>query len=196
MSKFIVFNEDGTINTRLIEGTQNIPAEAVLVDDDLWARTITETDGIWKLIDGQVVKTTPDKVLPTYELLAAQVDAAADQARLSVVVDPVRVVEYDYAAKAAKEFADAGYPEDQVPAMVKAWAIGGRTAQEAADSILAENAAYIGALEQLRTTRLAAKQGIKDLLTAKKYDKAQALADSTCAAIKQAVEGVGNAPQS
>lgn len=124
--------------------------------------------------------------------LCQQIDSAADNARRAVAGDPLRAVEYDRAAGEAKAFADAGYPADAVPRTVAAWAINGRTAQQAADSILAEAAAYTEALYVIRETRLAAKEQIRTLMAAGEVEQAQQLAEQTIAAIEAAVAGIGN----
>ncbi|QIB09060.1 phage tail protein (plasmid) [Pseudomonas fluorescens] len=134
----------------------------------------------------------PPVVLPSCPELCAQVDDAADMARKAVAGDPLRAVEYQRAADEAQAFKDAGYPDDAVPPMVAAWAISGRTAQQAANSILGEAAAYNNALVCIRTTRLGAKEQIRALMTDEKQEEAQALADATVAAILKAVEGIGN----
>lgn len=125
--------------------------------------------------------------------LLESVDASADAARARVAGDPLRAVEYDRARIEAQAFADAGYPADAVPRTVAAWAINGRTAQQAADSILVEAAAYTEALYVIRETRLAAKEQIRTLMAAGKVEQAQQLAEQTIAAIEAAVAGVGNA---
>jgi len=134
---------------------------------------------------------------PSHEALLDQlltsVDASADSARARVAGDPLRAVEYDRARIEAQAFADAGYPADAVPRTVAAWAINGRTAQQAADSILAEAAAYTEALYVIRETRLAAKEQIRSLMAAGEVEQAQQLAEQTIAAIEAAVAGVGNA---
>ena len=127
----------------------------------------------------------------TPEALCQRIDTAADAARRAVAGDPLRAVEYDRARLAAEQFAAAGY-EGEVPAMVAAWAINGRTPQQAADSILAEAAAYTNALELLRTTRLAAKEQVRALMAANQVEQAQQLTDQTIAAIEAAVAGIGN----
>jgi hypothetical protein len=125
--------------------------------------------------------------------LCQQIDATADTARARVAGDPLRAVEYDRARIEAQAFADAGYPGDAVPRTVAAWAINGRTAQQAADSILAEAAAYTEALYVIRETRLAAKEQIRSLMAVDEVEQAQQLAEQTIAAIEAAVAGVGNA---
>ncbi|WP_256662590.1 hypothetical protein [Stutzerimonas degradans] len=102
-------------------------------------------------------------------------------------------MEYDRARIEAQAFADAGYPADAVPRTVAAWAIYDRTAEQAAESILAEAAAYTEALYVIRETRLAAKEQIRMLMDAGEVEQAQQLAEQTIAAIEAAVAGVGNA---
>lgn len=123
--------------------------------------------------------------------LCQRIDTAADLARRAVAGDPLRAVEYDRARLQAEQFAAAGY-EGDAPPMVAAWAINGRTPQQAADSILAEAAAYTNALELLRTKRLAAKEQIRTLMAADQVEQAQQLTDQTIAAIEAAVAGIGN----
>ena len=137
--------------------------------------------------------TAPAVPTPDAEELCARIDTAADAARSRVAGDPLRAVEYDRARIEAQAFADAGYPAETVPRTVAAWAINGRTAQQAADSILAEAAAYTEALYVIRETRLAAKEQIRALMAAGEVEQAQQLAEQTIAAIEAAVAGVGNA---
>ena len=82
--------------------------------------------------------------------------------------------------------------QGDVPAMVAAWAINGRTAQQAADDILREAAQYNGALVQLRTVRLQAKELIRAAMAEGNVEQAQQLTDQTIAAIEAAVVGIGN----
>jgi hypothetical protein len=142
--------------------------------------------------NGAPVLIDPPAAAPSCPELCAKVDEAADRAREKVAGDPLRAVEYQRAADEAQAFKDAGYPAESVPPMVAAWAISERTAQQAADNILAEAAAYNGALVWLRTTRLAAKEQIRAFMEAEQPEAAQALTTATVAAIQEAVSGVGN----
>ena len=57
MTKFILF-ANGVLAARYdlaIHG-ENIPDEAMAVDDEVFFQTISETDGQWALVDGQIVK--------------------------------------------------------------------------------------------------------------------------------------------
>ena len=76
MSKFILFT-NGILAARYdvaIHG-ENIPEDAVPVDEALFFQTINEQDGIWKLVDGDIVKLPFPA--PTPEQLQAQTNADA-----------------------------------------------------------------------------------------------------------------------
>lgn len=141
--------------------------------------------------DGYPTLVEPGQPAPTAEVLSRVIDRAADSARRAVAGDPLRAVEYDRAASEAQAFAAAGY-QGEVPPMVAAWAINGRTAQQATDDILREAAQYNGALVQLRTTRLQAKELIRQAMANGDVEQAQEIAAETIAAIEAAVAGIGN----
>lgn len=128
---------------------------------------------------------------PSMAALCARIDATADRARHTVAGDPLRAVEYDRARIEAEQFAAAGY-QGTVPPMVAAWAINGRTPQQAADSILAEAAQYTNALVYLRTVRLNAKELIRNAMAAGNIEQAEDIAAETIASIEAAVAGIGN----
>lgn len=132
--------------------------------------------------------------VPTEIELCNAIDTAADTARRAVAGDPLRAVEYDRAASEAAAFKAAGYPADAVPRTVAAWAINGRSAQQAADSILAEAAQYTEALYFLRETRLQAKDLVRQAMDAGNVEQAQDIAAETIASIQAAVAGIGNNP--
>lgn len=123
------------------------------------------------------------------------IDQAADTARRTVAGDPLRAEEYKTAATEAQAFKDAGYPANAVPRTVAAWAIGGRTAQQAADSILTEAAQYNEALYLLRETRLQAKELVRQAMAAGNVELAQDIAAETIISIQAAVAGIGNAKE-
>lgn len=128
---------------------------------------------------------------PSSAALCDLIDAAADAARKAVAGDPLRAVEYERAALEAQAFADAGYQGD-VPPMVAAWAINGRTPQQAADNILGEAAQYQAALVQIRALRLQAKELIRTHCAAGENALAKTIAEETVASIQSAVAGIGN----
>lgn len=121
---------------------------------------------------------------------AEQIDETADNARVAVVGNSLRVVEYQLAEQEALAFQAAGF-EGDVPATVQAWAdAADLSPQAAAESILAEASAWKGALYAIRAARLKGKQAA---LKAASHDDAEAIADAAIAAINASVVGVGNA---
>lgn len=179
-----------------LEGRHTVmPADAVPIDDARYESVIANPlSGKIRSHDavGLPILVDPPPYIPTADELCSRIDTAADAARSRVAGDPLRAVEYDRARTEAQAFADAGYPAEAVPRTVAAWAINGRTAQQAADSILAEAAAYTEALYVIRETRLAAKEQIRLLMDAGEVEQAQQLAEQTIAAIEAAVAGIGN----
>ena len=121
---------------------------------------------------------------------AQQVDETADSARIAVVGNSLRVLEYQLAEQEAKAFQAAEFA-GEVPASVQAWAdAAGLSAQEAAEGILAKAAAWKTALYAVRAARLAGKQAA---LKAANHDEAEAVADAAIAKINASVVGLGNA---
>lgn len=125
--------------------------------------------------------------MPTLADLCARIDEYADQARQAVSGDPLRAVEYERAAAEALAFKNNGYPADAVPRSVAAWAIMGRTAQDAADDILTEAAQYAERLYLIRERRLEAKESIRHKLAAGAADEARQIADEVISNIQSAV---------
>lgn len=177
-----------------IHGDQ-MPADAVAISEALYLAVIASpAAGKVRSHDaaGLPILIDPLPVIPTADELCAKIDATADSARRAVAGDPLRAVEYERSAAEAKAFKDAGYPAEAVPRTVSAWAINGRTAQQAADSILAEAAAYTEALYQIREARLGAKELVRGAMAAGQVEQAQDIAAETIAAIEAAVAGIGN----
>lgn len=137
-----------------------------------------------------VEKSLSDAELVNY--LCAIVDSTADTARLAVAGDPLRAIEYQRAASEAQEFKDAGYPPENIPRTVAAWAVGDRGPQEAADDILAEATAYSSALYAIRETRLLAKEQIRASVAAGDRQPAVQFTQNVRDAIINIVAGVGN----
>lgn len=69
--KYAVFDESSTLETCLIEGIHDIPANAVKLSDSLFLRVTQETDGVWRLVDGKVVKSPLPAINPDYEKVVA-----------------------------------------------------------------------------------------------------------------------------
>lgn len=180
--------------TTYLQGIHLIPAGAVEITEARYLEVIANpSPGKIRSHDasGLPILIDPPAYVPTFDELCQRIDAAADAARRAVAGDPLRAVEYDRAASEAQAFASAGY-QGEVPPMVAAWAINGRTAQQAADDILREAAQYNGALVQLRATRLQAKELIRQAMDNGNVEQAQDIAAETIASIEAAVAGIGN----
>ena len=170
--------EQHTALGNLPEGLTTLPRPSV---DHSWSGNAWTFDATLQAANRQALTVS----------LCQSVDTAADTARRAVAGDPLRAVEYADAATEAKAFAAANY-QGNVPPMVAAWAIGGRTAHQAADDILREAAQYNAALVQLRTVRLNAKELIRTAMAAGQVEHAQDIAAETIASIEAAVAGIGN----
>lgn len=122
--------------------------------------------------------------------LLGRIDRSADAARLAVAGDPLRAAEYQIAEAEAKTYQAAGY-SGECPPSVKSWAEAKNwTSKQAADNILAEAAAWNGALYWIRDTRLKAKESVRNALTA---EAAAAIANSAIDGINAKVANLGNA---
>lgn len=173
-----------------------LPADAVSVSAADYAALMAAEASGKKIVTGpggSPVLVERQSPAVSTESLCNSIDAAADAARRAVAGDPLRAVEYDRAASEAQAFAAAGYQADAVPRTVAAWAIGGRTPQQAADSILVEAAQYTEALYQIREARLQAKELVRQAMSAGNVAQAQDIAAQTIASIQAAVAGIGNA---
>lgn len=69
--KFVAFNADGTLGSRLIQGVHAIPEGATAIDEAMWYRVTQEVDGVWRLVGGELVKQPFPEVLPDYAQLVA-----------------------------------------------------------------------------------------------------------------------------
>lgn len=144
---------------RVIHGG-NIPADAVeITSEEHAALLVGQSEG--KIIsadaDGKPVLVTPAG--PTLEesivALVKQIDADVDAIYQSVI--GYRATEYAEAESQAKTFKEAHYV-GEVPVCVQGWADAkAKSAQWAADDILATSAAWRTAQAYIRTQRLAAK---------------------------------------
>ena len=83
MSKFILFT-NGVLSARYDSSINSIiPAEAIEVDEALFFQTINETDGIWSLVDDEVVKLPFP--LPSQEELFLNASESVRQALQSTI---------------------------------------------------------------------------------------------------------------
>lgn len=151
-----------------------------------------QTQNINVVFNGQQMIGFSFEALPiaAARLVACQqIDQAADAARIAVLGDPLRALEYQVAAEEATAFAQAEYTGEAPPA-VQAWMdAAGLEPQAAADSILAQAAACKAAFYKIRAARLKGKQGV---LKAPAHQAAEALTDTAIAEIQASIQGVGN----
>ncbi|CDZ93576.1 hypothetical protein [Pseudomonas saudiphocaensis] len=177
---------------------QSTPSDAVPISSEDYVRLLEGQAQGFEISSnerGFPTLIAPASYAPTADGLCIIIDAAADTARVRVVGEPLRAVEYARAAAEAAEFKGNGYPIENVPRCVAAWAISGRTAKEAADSILAEAAAFTEALYKIREIRLGAKEGVRQALAGNDTMKAKDITSEAVSTIQLAVYGVGNTKQ-
>ncbi|MGU9807359.1 UNVERIFIED_CONTAM: DUF4376 domain-containing protein [Pseudomonas sp. CM11] len=70
--KYALFNDDGELSGRFDSHVNHsIPSDAIELSEELWLSTIRETDGIWCLVDGTVVKRPLPVIPPDYTAIVA-----------------------------------------------------------------------------------------------------------------------------
>ena len=146
-----------------------------------------------EISDGKPILCNAVLLPITADQLFEKIDCAADVARASVAGNLSRDIEYDRAYRAALEFAASGYAGD-VPKMVSAWAVNGRTAEQAAKDIINAAEKYTALIERLREIRLSAKESIRLLSLSDEVEAAIVIAEQAVSDIEAAVSGIGNQP--
>jgi len=144
---------------------------AVFLKNVLGNYTISEDEGLAPVIPAST-KLIAD--------LCLKIDQEADAARLLIVGDSLRVVEYQRAEAEAKVFAAAGYT-GTVPPSIVSWAEAkGWSAQDATDDILRASTAWNAALYAFRDIRLKGKEAVRNVASS---SAAQTAADAAIAQI-------------
>ncbi len=171
---------------------KNIPADAVEISKDTRAELMAALGRDCRIQGDDAGR--PIAVAPTIDqvrfVMLQRIDDAADMARLAVVGDPLRATEYQMAEAEAKAYQAAGYT-GEVPLSVASWAEAKQwTAKQAAESILAEAAAWNSALYAIRDVRLKAKEAVRNAPTA---EAADAITDAAIDGINAKVKDLGNA---
>lgn len=70
--KYAMFSEKGEFLHLLVEGLHDIPAAAIEISENLAETIMNEQDGMWRLMDGEIIKTPlPDPASPTLDDLKA-----------------------------------------------------------------------------------------------------------------------------
>jgi len=172
-----------------------IPTPCVAISEETYAELLA-AQSIGKTLcvteDGKAacIDPPPPSLGQIRTMLLANIDAAADAARLAVAGDPLRAAEYQIAEAEAKAYQAAGYT-GECPPSVKSWAEAKNwTSKQAADNIIGEAAAWNAALYALRDARLKAKEAVRSALTA---ETATAIANAAIDGIKAKVANLGNA---
>lgn len=134
--KYAIFNDDSTLQTCLIDGVHQIPETAVKLSEAQFFQITQETDGVWCLVEGNIVKEPFPEAVPDYAQLVAverykreatgvnvdglQIETTRDSQALiastglSAVLDP----EYRCNFKTVGGFVEIGAP--QIIAIAKA----------------------------------------------------------------------------
>ncbi|MBX8494768.1 hypothetical protein [Pseudomonas cichorii] len=175
-----------------IHGDQ-IPADAVEISEEIYTSVIASPPaGKVRSHDetGLPILIDPVQVVATADELCEQIDAV----RLVGTLEALRVLEYSLAVSEAQAFKSAGYPADAVPRAVAAYAINGRTPQEAADAILQASADTADMLYQIREARLAAKESVRALVAAGEHEQAKAVVATVIDLIRELTAGSGGEP--
>lgn len=89
--KYLTFNADGTLLGRYMSAINgaNIPEDAVEVSDDIYRRSNSEIDGVWRNVDG-VVSKHPFEAVPI-DFPAVIAEERYRREGLGIVVDGVRI---------------------------------------------------------------------------------------------------------
>ncbi|VEF08451.1 putative phage-like protein [Pseudomonas fluorescens] len=63
--KYLTFNDAGEINGRYDSSFYvALPSDAMEISEALWRSTLNETDGVWRLVDGELLKQPQPVVEP------------------------------------------------------------------------------------------------------------------------------------
>lgn len=70
--KYAAFDEAGVLQGRYDSAVhRTIPDDAVEITDELYFKSIREADGVWRLVNQQLVKVSFAEVVPDYALMVA-----------------------------------------------------------------------------------------------------------------------------
>lgn len=69
--KYAVFNNDSTLQACLVKGIHDVPDDAVPISEALFLRITQELDGVWALVDGDVMKMPLPEIIPDYARMIA-----------------------------------------------------------------------------------------------------------------------------
>ena len=83
--KYVTFDSQGVLESRLIRGLNDIPEGAVEVNESLWMRITQELDGVWKLADDGAITKHAFPELQPVEYSAEEIEAL----RRRAYADPI-----------------------------------------------------------------------------------------------------------
>lgn len=141
------------------------PADLIFISEECYRAVIANPEP--GKIRAHHPDGTPYLVDPapqSVEALCQRIDVAASECARLLLGDPLRVLEYERAASGARAFRDKGFPDGEIPAVVAAWAINGRSAQEAAEEIIRRADEQASRFDAIRELRLAAKGRVRQLV--------------------------------
>jgi hypothetical protein len=138
--------------------------DVVLIDAPINWSAPTATSVLF-MIDGALTWIEQLPIEAVLERAYITIDGAADAARMFILGEPTKQVEYSRAEAQARQYAAAGYA-DPVPPSVASWANAQKwtndgvpwTGQAAADDIIATADRWYAGLDQIRDRRLDAKE--------------------------------------
>lgn len=73
--KYATFDDDGVLQHRLDSSVNKIPKGAIKVSEQIFERLIVENDGVWRIVDGEIVKEPLPEVVPSQENINAEARA-------------------------------------------------------------------------------------------------------------------------
>ena len=147
------------------------PADLIFISEECYQAVIANPEpGKVRAHHPDGTPYLADPAPQSVEALCQRIDAAASECASLLLGDPLRVLEYERAASGARAFRDKGFPEGDIPAVVAAWAINGRSAKEAAEEIVRRADELASRIDAIRALRLGAKGRVRmlsgDLLAA------------------------------
>lgn len=70
--KYLMFDDAGQVSARFDSAFHAvIPKEAMRVTAALWDSTLNDTDGVWRLVDGELIKQPLPELLPDFVQMVA-----------------------------------------------------------------------------------------------------------------------------
>ena len=88
--KYATFSDTGEIIGRFDDRFHaTIPEDAVVIPEKLWGLTLNDTDGVWRLVDGELVKQPLPEILPDFVQMVA--DERYKREATGVIVEGLQI---------------------------------------------------------------------------------------------------------